>query len=696
MNEKKRHRPTHHHRDPREIFEPLHPEAGFSVDDTPETQTNGSPDQPAADGGDQKNGGGGEQETTEPQSPLWKEKLKLAPLAPGCYLMKSKRGKIIYIGKAKNLRSRIRQYFQPNTSDTRGFVRQLDVLLGDIEFIITSSEKEALILENNLIKKHKPRFNVFIKDDKTFFSLKLDLNQTFPHLEVVRRRYKDRAKEKNLDRVWHFGPYPSAKAARQTLRLINRYFQLCECKPRERDNRSRACLRFQMHRCMGACVGEVTPEVYRTELERVKLFLEGRSDLLLPQLEQHMKEVAANLEFERAAHIRDQIEAVKQTLERQQVEVAKNVDWDAVGLHREGELSTACVVSVRAGAMTGAKPFELTGRGVSDEDILSDFLMRYYDGRPLPQEVLLPFELEDQAAMEELFQEWGQRAVKVLKPQRGRKAHLVKLAVQNAQNAQLASQKRKTDRAAALEFLKRKLHLLKTPHRMECFDISHFQGALTVASMVCFIDGEPAKAEYRKYKIRSVKGPDDFGAMYEVLSRRFKRGVIEGGLPDLVVIDGGKGQLSQALAVLEELGVRGVEAVALAKSRVQSKDDGDATPKFAQEEVERSYERVFLPKTKNPMALKPGTAEAHLMARLRDESHRFAITFYRSLQRKKNLVSYLDEIPGVGTKRRKVLLKHFGSLKRVREASLADLKGAPGIPEPLAETIHAFLRDDEN
>jgi excinuclease ABC subunit C len=603
-------------------------------------------------------------------------KLETLPPAPGVYLMKDRAGRIIYVGKAVNLRSRVRSYFSRASSDTRAFVALLDRLLGDLETIVVGSEKEALLLENELIKQHRPRFNVRLRDDKDFLCLRLDLAHRYPRLETVRRPKRDGAR--------YFGPYASANSIRETLRVVNRFFQLRTCTDYALENRRRPCLLHEIGRCPAPCIRPVDPAEYRRNVEAVTLFLEGRSQPLAEDLHRRMKLAAARLDFEEAARLRDQRIALERSLERQSVVSTDVLDQDVYGLCREADRICIYLVHVRGGRISGGQAHHFVSE-FPDDELLASFVNQYYgDDNLLPPVVLLPSEPGACAALEELLTERRGDRVRLMVPQRGDRAELVRLAVGNAQRS-LAERKRTSEETEeVLRRLQERLLLRNLPRRMECFDVSHHQGRALVASQVVAVDGEPDRGGYRRYRLKTVVGNDDFASMREVLGRRLKRGAEEGDLPDLILIDGGKGQLSAVATVLKDLAIDGVDVVSLAKIRDLVVGDRDAASA-------RSPERVFLVGRKDPVVLPQTSPELFVLTRLRDEAHRFAITFQRSVSRRQGLVSALDAVPGVGPVRRSALLRHFGSLKEVRAASIEALAEVPGLGPSVAERLHAFL-----
>lgn len=621
-----------------------------------------------------------------------REILERIPPDPGVYLMKDKKGRVIYVGKAASLKARVRSYFN-RSGDTRAFVALLGRLLGDIETVVTNNGKEALLLENNLIKQHQPRFNVKLVDDKNYIVLRLDPAARYPRLEVVRRIGKDGAK--------YFGPYHSATAARATLAVVNRHFKLRTCTDHVLNSRKRPCLQYQIKRCDAPCVYPISQEEYGKQVQDVALFLEGKDDELLKRLQGRMREAASQQEYEIAGAVRDQIRALEATLEEQRVVSADFRDQDVVGLYREGDCVEVVVLHVRNGKLLGRRNFSFKEQEFPTEEVLSSFVSLYYDlGAYVPDEVLLPLAIEDAAVKGEWLSEKRERKCEIVVPQRGPRRKLVELAQKNAASSFVTRRSKQEDTQAQLEKLQKRLGLKRFPKRVECFDISHIQGTATVGSMVVFLDGEPAKGEYRVFKVKTATN-DDFASMYEVLSRRFRRAKTAEEsearkgwvLPDLLVIDGGKGQLSTAMAALKDArvdtGMNGIDVVGLAKERLEAAaEDGAADARAKQPD------RVFLPNAKDPIKLKPNSAELFLLSRVRDEAHRFAITFHKKLRRRRALRSALEDVPGVGLKRKRELLRAFGSLKKVRAASVEELARAPGMTLKAAEAVVRYFRGD--
>jgi excinuclease ABC subunit C len=605
------------------------------------------------------------------------EKLEALPTGPGVYLMKDRRGEVIYVGKALNLRARVRSYFG-RSSDTRAFVPILEGLLGDVETVVVSNEKEALLLENELIKRHQPRFNVLLKDDKNYICLRLDHSQAYPRLEVVRRFEADGAQ--------YFGPYASASSIRETLRIVNRYFQLRTCSDHVLANRKRPCLLYQIGRCPAPCVHPVQHEEYHRHVEEVALFLEGKASELTTSLKQRMKAEAKELHFEEAAHVRDQLFAIERSLERQTAVSSEPLDQDVFAYHREADRFLVYVLYVRQGRLNGGQAFPFRGQEFPDTELLLSFVNLYYgEGNLVPDEVLLPGVPEEEVdALAELLGDRRKRRVRVLVPRRGERARLLDMARANAAQAVQEQRRSQKETEGVLERLTDVLGLRHLPRRIECFDISHFQGAAVVGSAVAMLDGELDKSHYRRFRVKLTRGQDDFASIHEVVSRRLRRGLAEADLPDLLVIDGGKGQLAAAHAAMRDTGVTALDVVGLAKARELDGPDREAP-------VVRSPERVFVLGRKDAVVLRQNAPELFLLTRLRDEAHRFAIGYQQKLMRRRNFQSVLEDIPGVGAGRRRALLRHFGSLKRVRAATLEELSQAEGISVALAARIHEGL-----
>ena len=603
-------------------------------------------------------------------------KLITLPAGPGVYKFKDQGGTVIYVGKAKNLRARVRQYARGG--DGRAQIRFLLAQLADVEVIVTNSEKEALLLEDTLIKQFQPRYNIRLKDNASYWHVKVTPHAEWPRLVLTRQVAKDGSK--------YLGPFHSSTAVQETLEIIRKVFPLRTCTDTVFRNRTRPCLEYQIKRCLGPCTLPVNPEDYQHQLKNALLLLEGKSTQLADRLSRQMNEAAEALRFEEAARLRDQIRAMTKTAEKQQVATPLGNDQDIFGLYREGGLIEGQVLFVRGGKLVGNLAYSFDDNEFPDEEVMAEFLSQFYQGiRFTPDEILLPIVLDDAAVRAELLTERKHKKVSLLCPQRGDKLRLVEMAQENARHSFVEKRRGEEHKEKTLDSLRRALHLRNAPKRIECFDISNTQGNLAVGSMVVFDECEPDKNRYRRFRIKTVQGADDFGMMYEVLTRRYQRALEEHDLPDLLMVDGGKGQLGVAVEVLRELEITEVDVIGLAKMRTERDP-------FA-EEVAHSSERVFLPGRKNPVVLKPNATALFLLQRVRDEAHRFAITYHRNLRAKERLSSPLDAISGVGPAKRKALLRHFGSLKRVRAAAPEALGQVGGITPALAEKIHQYLRE---
>lgn len=623
--------------------------------------------------------------TQEERWTLLCDKADRLPKEPGVYLMRNERHEIIYVGKARELRSRVRSYFSPSTTDTRAFVERLEELLFDFEVILTRTEKEALLLENELIKKHRPRFNVLLKDDKNFLLLKIDPKAEYPWIQATRRRDDDAAR--------YFGPFPSSSAIRETLRVINRHFLLRTCTDQVLYQRKRVCLQYHIRRCLGPCVYDIDKPLYKAQVDDVLLFLEGKGGELVGRLKGKMVEAAKAQRFEVAAHYRDQIRDIETSLERQRVVLPSGASYDAVGLYREGILLEIHVLSFRDGKLSTSRAFPLEDREAPTAEVLSSFLAQLYaPATEFPDAVLLPDDIPegDAEALAEWLSERRGRKVEILSPKRGEKRDLVDLARKNARAAFEERAAVSDARGRLLDRVARRLGLPRAPERIECYDISTFHGAYSVGSMVVFTGGKPDKGQYRRFKIKMPhQKHDDFAMMYEVLARRFRRAAqgdetFARAQPDLLVIDGGKGQLQMAVEVIKDLKVTDVSVVSLAKERIIGHKDG---------EPERVIDRVYLPGQKNPIPVRSESSELFLLSRCRDEAHRTAIEFHRQLRQKGTLRSALDDIPGVGEKRRTLLLRRFGSVSGVGRASAEEIAECLGVGLDFAQELLSHVRD---
>src|SRR6058998_1306314 len=603
------------------------------------------------------------------------DRLAVVPPRPGVYLLKDRQGKVIYIGKAANLRSRVRSYLRGG--DERSQIRFLLERLVDFETLVTANDKEALILENNLIKQYRPRYNIRLKDDKSYVSVKVTVGDPWPRVLVTRRIVKDGSR--------YFGPFASASAVRDTLDTIRKAFPLRTCSDPVLKNRSRPCIEYDIKRCLGPCVLAVDRAVYEEHLREAMLLLEGRNSEVARELRRRMEAAAAEERFEVAARLRDQLQAIETTQERQQVVEHWGANQDVFGLYREGGAIEVQVLFVRQGKLVSNQSYSFDDWEFSDDEVMEAVLTQFYQAtqHDVPDEILLPVAISDAEVRAEYLTERRGKKVAVLVPQRGDKLRLVGMAHENAQQNFVARRDAGAQAARMATELRARLHLRDAPKRIECLDIATFQGRETVGSIVAFDEGAPAKAGYRHYRIRTVEGTDDFAAVAEVIRRRFRDAREHGGLPDLLVIDGGLGQLGAARAVLEELGLVDLAVVGLAKERVER----DPTAR----DIQRRPERVFLPGRKNPVVLKPNSTALFLLQRVRDEAHRFVNLYHRKLRARARLRSRLDAIAGIGPRRRRALLRRFGSLRRIGEASAEELAAVPGITLTLAAQIKEEL-----
>lgn len=630
------------------------------------------------------------------------EQLKLLPDRPGCYIHKDADGRIIYVGKARNLKNRVRQYFQSSRNLTAKVLSMVGQIAA-VEHIVTDSEVEALILESNLIKKHKPKYNIRLRDDKQYPYLRLTLGETWPRLTVARSMRKDGSR--------YFGPFTSTQPMWDTMKLARRLFPLRTCN--DPAKHPRACLQYHIGRCLGPCLeGFDQHTAYQQAVKDLAAFLEGRSDEVTQRLRTRMESAAENLEFERAAELRDQLLAIEKVTEKQKIVSREMVDLDAIGYVRSYDEASVQVFFVRQGKLIGRDGFIMTGaEELSGAEILTAFIQQHYNQTSfVPKEILVSEEIPEADVLEEwLSQKRGAR-VALRKPVRGDKRELVEMVVKNAEEGMTERAKEREKELAATEGamaeLQRELNLPKLPHRIECFDISHIQGSEVVASMVVFEGGRAKKEDYRRFKIR-VDQNNDFANMAEAVSRRFRRGllereaIVEGRVrdleegrvaeplaeyaeaeaprpgegpkfavfPDLLIIDGGKGQLSYARTVMRELGVDHIPTFGLAKKEELLCEEG-------------REDWITLPR---------GSQALFLIQRVRDEAHRFGITYHRKLHRKAAVHSRLEEVPGIGPKRKKVLIKEFGSLKRLREATVEEIAAVPGMNRDLAERVLEHL-----
>ncbi len=598
------------------------------------------------------------------------------PVQPGVYLMKGEEGKVLYVGKAKNLRARLRSYVGAG-ADAYPKVRFLMAKVKDLDHIVTRTEKEALLLENTLIKRHRPRYNVDLRDDKTYLHLMVDRNHPFPRFVPVRR---PQPKPGRLI----FGPYSSGGAMRDTLRQIHRMYPLRTCSDREFQSRKRPCLQYQMGRCSGSCAREISAEKYNEMVDQAVLILQGRSNEVLKILEKEMKDSADNMRFEEAAQLRDRIAGIRLTMERQRVVGSQDEDQDVIGFYEEAGQVEIALLQVREGSLVERRGFPFSETVIPPAELLRSFLLQYYaqPGRSIPPEILLPMEVEDREAVEDLFFDLRDGPCSLKTPKRGEKRHLVSLAELNAKSLYEEHLRDDRRRLTVLEEIQKKLAMGKPPRRIECFDISNLRGELAVGSRVVFQEGLSFQEGYRRYKIRVPIGADDYGMMYEVLYRRFSKGEEHLDLPDLLLIDGGKGHLGVALKVLEDLGIQGVQVAGIAKARKRQPEGTEPAS-----EADPWVDRVFLPGRSNPVNFAAHSKALHLLQQVRDEAHRFAITYHRKLRSDAMSRSALDGIPEIGPKRKKALLDALGDLERIRKASVEELRAVDGMSERAARSL---------
>jgi excinuclease ABC subunit C len=610
--------------------------------------------------------------------------LKNLPTKPGVYVFKNATGKVIYVGKAVNLRARVRSYFHDSSQQMPKTRRLVDEIT-DLEFIVARSELEALLLENTLIKQHQPRFNVRLKDDKRYPYIKVHWQDAFPRVTTTRHIISDGAR--------YFGPYTMAAAAYQTLDLVRKIFPYLTCTRTITGHDERACLYYHIGRCAAPCIGVVNQEEYRAIIQRLCDFLSGRVDTVIATLRQQMQEASEALDFEKAAAIRDQIQAIEHIAQKQTVVSPDLTDHDVVAFARQNSDACVQVFFIRGGRLIGREYFVLDGTAEEeDQAVVSSFVKQFYDEvSQVPPEILLPHQVDEAMIIRDWLRSKRGADVVLKVPRRGHKLELVKMAAENAMETltHLRSQWQadESKQNEALAELQQALNLAAPPLRVECYDVSTLQGTNTVASMVVFVKGTPRKSDYRRFKIQGVQGQDDFASMQEALRRRFKRMQDAGYqlqsdpgkkdeynawslLPDLLVVDGGKGQLNAALQVLDEFELRdAVPIVGLAKRE----------------------EEIFLPGQSESVLLPRNSQGLFLMQRIRDEAHRFAVEYHRKLRDQRGLASQLDQVPGVGPRRRQALLKTFGSLEAIRAASVDELAAVPGMTRSAAEQVKSTL-----
>jgi excinuclease ABC subunit C len=606
-----------------------------------------------------------------------REKLERLPRTPGVYVMRGAGGRVLYVGKASDLRSRVRSYFTPGSADDRFFVvARLDDELDDLETIVTANEREAFLLENSLIKELRPRYNIRLRDDKDYLSVRIDERVDWPKFELLRRPKPDGAR--------YLGPFSSAHAAREAVRIVQRLFRVRPCRDSVFRGRTRPCLVYQLGRCDGPCVLPVDREAYRANVRRAAALLEGRRDAVLDELRAEMRAASTALDFERAAELRDNIAAVERVSwgEPQDVIEVADVDRDVVGLHRDGPVATVVVLEVRRGRLVAVRPYAFSAVEVPDEVLLAGLLdQRYAGGAPPPDEVLLPMPITEPQILAAFLTAARGRTVQLLVPRRGRRRRLLEMARANAEQRFREEWRDRESAEAQAQAVAEALGLRRPPHTIECVDISHWgghaEGGATVGAMTAMRDGRFEKARYRLFRLRGEHAGDDYAAMREVLLRRFERarsGDPRWAAPDLLVVDGGKGQLAVAAAVIHDVGVQDTGLAAIAKA-----DDIDT---------------IYVAGRANPLKLRPQAPALHLLARLRDETHRFAVTYQGKVHRRRRLTDRLAEVPGVGPATHRRLLSAFGSVARVAAATVEQLAAVDGVTEAQARAVLAALRSE--
>jgi excinuclease ABC subunit C len=599
-----------------------------------------------------------------------KEKVKSIPQSTGVYLLKDAKGRSIYIGKAKNLRSRIRSYLKEREGGQRPQIVSLMKEVADVDYFVTRNEREALILESSLIKQKKPRYNIRLKDDKNYLSLRLDPRETFPRLSLTRRVLKDGA--------IYYGPFASADALKKAKRLIHRIFPLRDCNDEKfKRHAARPCLNYYMGLCLGPCAGKSGEEGYQDVVKQARMFLKGEKKRIIKLLSDSMKKASSEMRYEDAANYRDQIRLLEKNLDNQMFVTPSVKDKDVVGFYREGRQVEFSILFFRGGSLVDRAYYSFKNAAGEDQEVLEEFLSRFYGGnRFVPKEIVIPLSVERaQAIAVWLSQKQGSK-VRINVPERGVKVKEVELANRNSLESFQRKYAEELKEIGLLERIKSSLHLTRLPAAIECFDISNTQGATAVASMVKFENGVPAKESYKRFKIKNVQGPNDYASMYEVLSRRMARAEQDGWeIPDLILIDGGKGQLNIVQQVLNEIGyLEKVNLASIAKGREEGESD-----------------KIYIYGRKNPIMFSKSSEALFLLMRIRDEAHRFAITYHKKLRGKRALVSELDGVPGIGIKRKKELIKRFGTISKIRESTVDEIASVPGLNKKLAEELKKCL-----
>lgn len=612
--------------------------------------------------------------SVEEKRKMLAERVDTVSYGPGVYLMQDKQGQVIYVGKAKNLKKRLSSYFKREShSDmkTGVLVNKID----RFDTIHTATEKEALILEANLIRKHKPRYNVILKDDKRYPLLRIDVTTDYPNITIARKMKKDGA--------LYFGPYASAGAVHQTLKFINKIFKHRKCNTRAFKNRTRPCLYHQIGICLAPCCLNVEPGAYRKIIDDVSLFLNGKTPELIRRLKKNMGQAAERERFEEAGELRDKVFALEKTLEKQIVVARDMGDRDVVALSRGEDVSLITLMSVRAGVLSGSRHVTFNESMVEDAELIRTFMVQFYENAPyIPPEIIASSLPEDHDVLENWLREVKNGAVRLFVPRRGEKARLIELARHNGRKELEEQENQSRLRMDLLIRLKNRLGAATIPEFIECFDNSNISGTDPVSGMVVFKNGKPLKSAYRKYKIKTVDGQDDYSYMAEILSRRYGKETSEKNLPDLLMVDGGKGQLNIALSILKEQGLEGAfDVIGIAK-----KDEGKGEEK----------DKIYTPGRSNPVNFGREDDLLLFLQSIRDEAHRFAITFHRSLRSKKIRLSALDAVPGIGPKRKQMLLTHFGGIEAINHASEDELCALAGMTRKAARDVLRVLNDNKN
>jgi excinuclease ABC subunit C len=581
------------------------------------------------------------------------------PTTPGVYLMKNAKNEIIYVGKAKNLRKRLASYFQKKDHidpKTELLIRKIHTF----DTIVTAHEDEALLLESNLIKKHRPRYNIQLKDDKRYPLIRLDTNSSYPYLSVVRKTKSDGA--------FYFGPFASGHSVRQTIQTINKLFKLRKCRHKEVKNRTRPCLNYQIKTCLGPCCFPVDTNAYQQNVQEIIMFLKGRTPALVKKLKLQMLDYAKKQDYENAAVVRDRMQAIEKILEKQVAVSTSPVDWDVIGCSQNDNGTVFTMMAVRRGRLADTRHYYFTKGLATLNEMMESFIREYYEKLPLiPNTVITSLDLTHKDSLERYLVQLKNKKVIVIHPVRGEKRRLISLADENAKNELTAIDARLNKRFRALTGIQKALKLKQIPERIECFDNSNIGGSTPVASRVVYIDGEPDTSQYRRYHIKTVEGPDDYASMKEILSRRLNNKTDP--LPDILMVDGGRGQLSIAVHVISEImDNQQLCVIGIAKNKARETKD-----------------KIYIPKRSNPINISDDALL--LLQQIRDEAHRFAIQFHRKQHQKKQFTSILDDIPGIGTRRKALLIKHFGKIQHIKQAKLEEFESIKGISKKLAAQI---------